>query len=145
MAAEKKRTTTKKTTKAPAKSTKGRSNSAPKRNTSAAKTQSTCAETVYQSACGGYYLLGYAAFFVVMVIVKGENYWVPIRSFFFGVFGFGMFLIPLFLIYMGVMTGKEKYVAHYKTKVFCGILTILFFGALIYAITAPHNAYSGYF
>ena len=145
MAAEKKRTTTKKTTKAPAKSTKGRSNSAPKRNTSAAKRSQPAPKPFISPRVAAIIYWAMAAFFVVMVIVKGENYWVPIRSFFFGVFGFGMFLIPLFLIYMGVMTGKEKYVAHYKTKVFCGILTILFFGALIYAITAPHNAYSGYF
>ena len=104
MAAEKKRTTTKKTTKAPAKSTKGRSNSAPKRNTSAAKRSQPAPKPFISPRVAAIIYWAMAAFFVVMVIVKGENYWVPIRSFFFGVFGFGMFLIPLFLIYMGVMT-----------------------------------------
>ncbi|RGI77732.1 DNA translocase FtsK [Ruminococcus bromii] len=56
-----------------------------------------------------------------------------IRSFFFGVLGFGIFLVPVTLFYLCVMTEKEKQVARYKLKLFLCVVIILFIGALIYA------------
>ena len=56
-----------------------------------------------------------------------------IRSFFFGVLGFGIFLVPVTLFYLCVMTEKEKQVARYKLKLFLCAVIILFIGALIYA------------
>ena len=55
-----------------------------------------------------------------------------IRSFFFGVLGFGIFLVPVTLFYLCVMTEKEKQVARYKLKLFLCVVIILFIGALIY-------------
>ncbi|RHD25387.1 DNA translocase FtsK [Ruminococcus bromii] len=56
-----------------------------------------------------------------------------IRSFFFGVLGFGIFLVPVTLFYLCVMTEKEKQVARYRLKLFLCVVIILFIGALIYA------------
>ena len=56
-----------------------------------------------------------------------------IRSFFFGVLGFGIFLVPVTLFYLCVMAEKEKQVARYKLKLFLCVVIILFIGALIYA------------
>lgn len=74
-----------------------------------------------------------AAVFVCIIFIKGSNVWTMIRSFFFGVLGFGIFLVPVTLFYLCVMTEKEKQVAHYKLKLFLCVVIILFIGALIYA------------
>lgn len=74
-----------------------------------------------------------AAVFVCIIFIKGSNVWTMIRSFFFGVLGFGVFLVPVTLFYLCVMTEKEKQVARYKLKLFLCVVIILFIGALIYA------------
>ena len=74
-----------------------------------------------------------AAVFVCIIFIKGSNVWTMIRSFFFGVLGFGIFLVPVTLFYLCVMTEKEKQVARYKLKLFLCVVIILFIGALIYA------------
>lgn len=74
-----------------------------------------------------------AAVFVCIIFIKGSNVWTMIRSFFFGVLGFGIFLVPVTLFYLCVMTEKEKHVARYKLKLFLCVVIILFIGALIYA------------
>ncbi len=74
-----------------------------------------------------------AAVFVCIIFIKGSNVWTMIRSFFFGVLGFGIFLVPVTLFYLCVMTEKEKQVARYKLKLFLCAVIILFIGALIYA------------
>lgn len=74
-----------------------------------------------------------AAVFVCIIFIKGSNVWTMIRSFFFGFLGFGIFLVPVTLFYLCVMTEKEKQVARYKLKLFLCVVIILFIGALIYA------------
>lgn len=74
-----------------------------------------------------------AAVFVCIIFIKGSNVWTMIRSFSFGVLGFGIFLVPITLFYLCVMTEKEKQVARYKLKLFLCVVIILFIGALIYA------------
>lgn len=74
-----------------------------------------------------------AAVFVCIIFIKGSNVWTMIRSFFFGVLGFGIFLVPVTLFYLCVMTEKEKQIARYKLKLFLCVVIILFIGALIYA------------
>ncbi len=75
-----------------------------------------------------------AAVFLAMIFIKGENVWTAVRGFFFGVFGMGMFLIPILLGYLALVTEKEKIVAHIKAKVIISILIILLISALIYII-----------
>lgn len=74
-----------------------------------------------------------AAVFACIIFIKGSNVWTMLRSFFFGVLGFGIFLVPVTLFYLCVMTEKEKQVARYKLKLFLCVVIILFIGALIYA------------
>ncbi|MGN0489906.1 DNA translocase FtsK [Ruminococcus sp.] len=75
-----------------------------------------------------------AVIFALMIIIKGENVWTAVRSFFFGVFGFGIFLIPILMIYLCLMTEKEKQVAHFKAKIIISSFIILLVGALIYIV-----------
>lgn len=75
-----------------------------------------------------------AVLFAVMIFIKGENVWTAVRGFFFGVLGFGIFLVPILMIYLCVITEKEKNVAHIRAKVITCSLIILLVGALIYIL-----------
>ncbi len=75
-----------------------------------------------------------AVIFAFLIFIKGENVWMAVRSFFFGVFGFGIFLIPILMIYLCLMTEKEKQVAHFKAKIIISSFIILLVGALIYIV-----------
>lgn len=87
-----------------------------------------------------------AVLFVVMIIIKGENLWTAIRSFFFGVLGFGIFLVPVLMGYFCVITEKEKSVAHVKAKTTISILIVLLIGAIIYMLCgAKHNDNENFF
>ena len=58
----------------------------------------------------------------------------------FGVFGFATFLVPVFLMYMAIITDKEKQIQHFKSKVALCVLIVLLIGALIYVATGtPHS------
>ena len=77
-------------------------------------------------------LVAVAVVFFIIIFVKGESVYSIIRSFLFGVLGFGIFLIPAVLIYIAVMNEKEKQIAHFKLKVIMCVLIILLTGALMY-------------
>lgn len=89
-----------------------------------------------------------AGLFLAMILVKGENIWTLIRSFFFGVFGLGMVLLPIFFAYLSFMTEKEKNISRLKTKVILCVFTVLFGGAMVYVMcgaqfnTQSHNYFS---
>ncbi len=76
----------------------------------------------------------FALIFAAMIVIKGENVWEAVRGFFFGVFGFGIFLIPVLFGYLSLITEKEKTVARFKAKIILSSLIILFVGALIYIV-----------
>ena len=87
-----------------------------------------------------------AVLFVVMIAVKGENVWTAVRSFFFGVLGFGIFLVPVLMGYFCIITEKEKSVAHAKAKTTISILIVLLIGAIIYMLSgAQHNDNENFF
>lgn len=118
--------TANKKSKSPAKSQKGRSRTS--------KTTAP-ASTVGLSPRVRAILFGAVALiFAVMIAVKGENVWTAIRGFFFGLLGFGIFLVPVFMVYLCLVTEKEQKVAHIKSKVALCTLIILFVGALIYIV-----------
>ncbi len=75
-----------------------------------------------------------AIIFLVLIFVPGSNFWTLIRSFFFGVFGLGMLLVPPFFVYMCVINEKEKQVAHVGAKVALSVLILLLSGAFVFAI-----------
>lgn len=75
-----------------------------------------------------------AAIFTALIFFKGQHVWAAIRSFFFGLFGLAIVLIPIFFVYLCVITEKEKNVARFKIKVILCILTVLFSSASVYLI-----------
>ena len=59
---------------------------------------------------------GAAVLFTILIFITGQNLWSALRSFFFGMFGFSIFLIPILLVYIAVITSKEQQIAHLKGK-----------------------------
>ena len=118
-----KRQTASKKSKAPAKTQTGRGR---------AKKPETAVHTGLSPRVRAIIYGAIAVIFALMIIIKGENVWTAVRSFFFGVFGFGIFLIPILMIYLCLITEKEKQVARFKAKIIISSLIILLVGALIY-------------
>lgn len=83
-------------------------------------------------------------FFVILMFVQSVNLWSTVRSALFGVFGFATFLVPVFLMYMAIITDKEKQIQHFKSKVALCILIVLLIGALIYVATGTPHSEKGY-
>ncbi|WP_449078360.1 DNA translocase FtsK [Ruminococcus sp.] len=83
-------------------------------------------------------------FFVILIFVQSVNLWSTVRSALFGVFGFATFLVPVFLMYMAIITDKEKQIQHLKSKVALCILIVLLIGALIYVATGTPHSEKGY-
>lgn len=122
-----KRQTASKKSKAPAKTQTGRGR---------AKKPETAVHTGLSPRVRAIIYGAIAVIFALMIIIKGENVWTAVRSFFFGVFGFGIFLIPILMIYLCLITEKEKQVARFKAKIIISSLIILLVGALIYIYIA---------
>ena len=123
MSAKKQTASKNKKSRAPAKAQKGRSR---------AKKPETAVHTGLSPRVRAIIYGAIALIFALMIIIKGENVWTAIRSFFFGVFGFGIFLIPILMIYLCLITEKEKQVARFKAKIIISSFIILLVGALIY-------------
>lgn len=83
-------------------------------------------------------------FFVILIFVQSVNLWSTVRSALFGVFGFATFLVPAILMYMAIITDKEKQIQHFKSKVALCILIVLLIGALIYVATGTPHSEKGY-
>ena len=123
MSAKKQTASKNKKSKTPAKAQKGRSR---------AKKPETAVHTGLSPRVRAIIYGAIAVIFALMIIIKGENVWTAVRSFFFGVFGFGIFLIPILMNYLCLITEKEKQVARFKAKIIISSLIILLVGALIY-------------
>lgn len=123
MSAKKQTASKNKKSKTPAKAQKGRSR---------AKKPETAVHTGLSPRVRAIIYGAIAVIFTLMIIIKGENVWTAVRSFFFGVFGFGIFLIPILMIYLCLITEKEKQVARFKAKIIISSFIILLVGALIY-------------
>ena len=83
--------------------------------------------------------------FLALILIKGGSFWLEIHKFIFGVFGFCAVLIPIILIYLGIMTAKEKEMAHKGAKVALSILIVIFTSTFIYMCGKDYNAGNGYF
>lgn len=83
-------------------------------------------------------------FFVILIFVQSVNLWSTVRSALFGVFGFATFLVPVILMYMAIITDKEKQIQHFKSKVALCVLIVLLIGALIYVATGTPHSEKGY-
>ena len=67
-----------------------------------------------------------------LVCIPGGAAWLAVHRFLFGLFGFCAILVPIVFLYLGVMTAKEKEMAHKGAKVWLSILIVLFTATLIY-------------
>ena len=83
-------------------------------------------------------------FFVILIFVKSVNLWSTIRSSLFGIFGLTTILVPVFLMYMALITEKEKQIQHFKSKIAFSILIVLLIGALIYVFSGTPYIEKGY-
>lgn len=68
-----------------------------------------------------------------------------VRSFFFGMFGLGMLLVPPFFVYLCVINEKEKQVAHFGAKVALSVLVFLLSGAFLFAVNWSRYEHLNYF
>ncbi len=77
-------------------------------------------------------LCAVGAVLLALVLIPGGNLWKDIRSFIFGVFGFCAILVPMVFFYMGIMTAKEKQMAHKGAKIALSSVIVLMLCTLIY-------------
>ena len=126
-------------------SKKSTAKSKPGSRTRAKRTNSAPRRTQLSPRIKSILYVALAIVFAVMVFIPGSNAWTAVRSFFFGIFGLGMILIPAFFIYMTVMNEKERYVAHFEAKVALSVLTILLAGAFVYMLGGAKHQDMNYF
>ena len=69
---------------------------------------------------------------LALVCIPGGAAWLAVHKFLFGIFGFCSILIPIVCIYLGILTAKEKEMAHKSAKIWLSVLLVLFTATLIY-------------
>ena len=79
-------------------------------------------------------LCAFGALLLALVIIPGGNFWKTMRSFLFGVFGVCSILVPLVFIYLGIMTAKEKQMAHKGAKVALSATVVTMICTLVYLL-----------
>ena len=77
-------------------------------------------------------LCAVGAVLLALVLIPGGNLWHDIRSFVFGIFGFCSILVPMVFFYMGIMTAKEKQMAHKGAKIALSVVVVVMICTLIY-------------
>ena len=77
-------------------------------------------------------LCAVSVIFFALLLIKGGAAWFVVRSFIFGLFGFCSILVPFVFLYLGIMTAKEKDMAHKGTKVMLSSLIVLVTCTLFY-------------
>ncbi len=85
-----------------------------------------------------------AFFFILLIIIQSVNLWSAARSAMFGVFGFSAVLLPVFFLYLAIMTAKEKHINHLKGKIALSILIVLLLETLIFVATGTPHSEKGY-
>lgn len=86
-----------------------------------------------------------ALIFMFLVIIKGESVWTAIRSFFFGIFGISVILIPVAFAYLSFVTAMEKNISHFGAKIFLCCAIILMTESLVYLIREQRYTDVNYF
>ena len=117
----------------------------PAKRTSAAKKDAEPKRRGLSTRVKSILYIALAIFFFILVFVPGSNFWTTIRSFFFGIFGLGMLLVPPFFVYLCVINEKEKQIAHFGAKVVLSILILLVAGALLFAVNWGKYSHLNYF
>ena len=71
-------------------------------------------------------LFGISLFLLAVIIIKGENIWQSMHSFFFGLFGVLAYIFPVFLLIISVLFAVDKLNGKYAVRVAeGGILSLL--------------------
>ena len=76
---------------------------------------------------------------LALVLIPGGSLWLTVRSFIFGLFGFCSILLPFVFFYMGIMTAKEKQMAHKGAKIALSAVIVVFLCTLIYLFGLSPN------
>ena len=77
-------------------------------------------------------LCAVGALLLALVIIPGGAFWKTMRCFLFGVFGVCSILVPLVFIYLGIMTAKEKQMAHKGAKIALSAVIVVMVCTLVY-------------
>lgn len=119
-----------------AKQTKGKSNSNRKSTASKGKSGRTSKMVPEKRGLNpqikAILLCAVGVVLLALVIIPGGNFWKTMRSFLFGLFGVCAILVPLVFVYLGVMTAKEKQMAHKSAKIALSVLIVLMISTLVY-------------
>ena len=124
-----------------AKKTKGKTSS--KKSTNSARSRSSASRTSQRGAKAqpkrrlnpqikAIILCAVGILLLALVIIPGGALWKTMRSFLFGVFGVCSILVPMVFIYLGVMTAKEKQMAHKGAKIALSAVIVLMVCTLVY-------------
>ncbi len=77
-------------------------------------------------------LCAVGALLLALVIIPGGAFWKTMRCFLFSVFGVCSILVPLVFIYLGIMTAKEKQMAHKGAKIALSAVILVMVCTLVY-------------
>lgn len=132
------------------KNTKKRTTSAKDRGSASSKNNSTRAKKQPEKSSmnpqvKAILLFASAVLMLALALFPGEAFWSKLRSFFYGLLGFGFILIPVFLGYLAVMTAKEKQVNRLSAKVILPIIIILFTSSLFFMFGSKEYKEVGFF
>ena len=91
-------------------------------------------------------LCAVGALMLALVVIPGGAFWKTMRSFLFGIFGVCSIVVPMVFIYLGIMTAKEKQMAHKGAKVALSATIVVFICTLVYLFgKIDYNDGYGYF
>lgn len=81
-----------------------------------------------------------------LVLIPGVRVWAGIRSFFFGLFGISVVLVPIVLGYLCFINSSEKHIRFFKTKaVLCSSVILLTESLVFLLISSKQYENTGYF
>lgn len=86
-----------------------------------------------------------AALSAALVLIPGEMVWAGIRSFFFGLFGISVVLVPIVLGYFCFINSSERQIPFFKTKVVLCSSIVLLTESLVFLIGSADYREKGYF
>ena len=84
---------------------------------------------------------GCALVLTALVLYKGENVWTAAHNFFKGIFGVFAIALPVFLMYIGVITAKEKKITGKNiSKMVLGAIAIILLSNCVFLFGSNSNA-----
>ena len=81
-------------------------------------------------------LFGIGVLLLFLVLVSGENIWLFIHNFIFGLFGVCAIFLPILLIFIAVLESLDKNISNLKLKIWMAIVTIVFACSLFFVFSS---------